>query len=183
MLCSQNLWKVAQPREANSQENSIWFIQQFSQRFSQQWQNTSRFIIFNYLNYNSTNSVTCHCNIQYYPFLLSQKRKKKTCINSRPRTCSKISDFTCRMMQQEEEKKGAEPSTWLANFTHTCAPTCRHFAHECRRERQSAFLLLHSSYIHYCRVTHIYMRHGYTAAAWRLSFLNVVRGGVWEEIS
>ena len=49
------------------------------------------------------------------------------------------------------------------------------------RERQSASLLLHSSYIYYYRVTHIYMRHRYAAAAWRLlSFLNVVQRGVRE---
>ena len=81
--------------------------------------------------------------------------------------------------KRRKSKKRAEPSTWLANYTHTCAPTCRYLAHVCRRERQSASLLLHSSYIYYCPVVHIY-----TAAAWRLlSFLDVVRGGVREGIS
>ena len=91
----------------------------------------------------------------------------------------KKSKFTRRVPKGEEAKKRAEPSTWLANYTHTCAPTCRYLAHVCRRERQSASLLLHSSYIYYCPVVHIY-----TAAAWRLlSFLDVVRGGVREGIS
>ena len=125
----------------------------FQSHLSNNGKSTSRFITFNSSNF----SVTCNCNTLYYLFLLSQKRKKKTCINSRAHTYLKSRTLLAGWCNKKKAKKESELSTCLADYTHTCAPTCQHLARECRRERQSAFLLLHSSYIHYCRITHIYI--------------------------
>ena len=61
---------------------------------------TSRFITFNSLNF----SVTFHCNTLYYLFYF-HKEGKKNMFKLASSLLFKISNFACRMMQQEEGKE------------------------------------------------------------------------------
>ena len=103
---------------------------------------TSKFIIFDFLNF----SVTCHCNTLYYLFFTFTKTEKEQVYKLASSHLFKIYHFACRILNKKKARRRAEPSTWLADFTHTCAPTCRHLAHGCRKERALSFFNIRHIY-------------------------------------
>ena len=92
--------------------------------------------------------MTWHCNTLYYPFTFTQKKKRRR-VKIREFAFIQNLEF-CLPDDATRRSKKSRAAHMACRFAHTNAHQPAGISHERRKKRQSATLLLCSSYIYRC---------------------------------